>query len=184
MVDNRCKILLLALLLLFLWQEGGAQTVTRGDSLFVFPNRGMWNGRRGGDVKKQRDTKGVKPAAARKKKSVTKKKSSSDKAVTKVVKKSVRRTDSVTYERKYSLGDRVIMRGDSGADVKKVAEILVAELFIDEKNIPYTPGGKVLYDGELIRAVRIFQKVEGLYDDGMVGEPTVKSLRKRQSRKR
>lgn len=87
--------------------------------------------------------------------------------------------DSVEFTPvRYSLGDRVLMRGDSGNDVKKLAEIMVKHLYMDEKVIPYTDGGQVLYDGELVRAVKLFQKVSGLYDDGIVGETTIKALRK------
>ena len=90
-----------------------------------------------------------------------------------------KKSDSVVYaEKKIYLGDRVIMRGDSGADVKKLAEIMVKNLFIDEKDVPYTKSGAVLYDGELVRAVRLFQRSSGLYGDGIVGETTIKELRK------
>lgn len=90
-----------------------------------------------------------------------------------------KKSDSVVYaEKKIYLGDRIIMRGDSGADVKKLAEIMVKNLFIDEKDVPYTKSGAVLYDGELVRAVRLFQRSSGLYGDGIVGETTIKELRK------
>lgn len=89
------------------------------------------------------------------------------------------KNDSVKYTPiRYSLGDRVLMRGDSGADVKKLAEIMVKHLYIEETDVPYTAGGQVLYDGELMRAVKLFQKVSGLYDDGIVGTTTIKALRK------
>ena len=77
------------------------------------------------------------------------------------------------------MGERIIMRGDSGNDVKSVARILVRKLFLDEKEIIYTADGGVLYDGEIVRAVRLFQKVQGMYDDGMVGATTLKALRRR-----
>ena len=97
----------------------------------------------------------------------------------KVVKTKSTKSDSVKYsEKRIYLGDRVIMRGDTGADVKKLAEIMVKNLYIDEKDVPYTKSGSVLYDGELLRAVRLFQKVSGLYGDGIVGETTIKALRK------
>lgn len=99
--------------------------------------------------------------------------------VKRVVKAKSTKNDSVKYsEKRIYLGDRVIMRGDTGADVKKLAEIMVKSLYIDEKDVPYTKGGSVLYDGELLRAVRLFQKVSGLYGDGIVGETTIKALRK------
>lgn len=91
------------------------------------------------------------------------------------------RKSAVKYSgRRYRLGERVIMQGDSGNDVKSLANILVKRLFLDEKDIIYTADGGVLYEGEIVRAVRIFQKVSGLYDDGMVGTPTLKALRKKK----
>lgn len=132
-------------------------------------------------VKKQQTAK---RAAAKKKK----RKSPKAKAVVNAkdtVAKSVpkrvaeKRNDSVQYEERcYSLGDRIIMKGDSGADVKKLAEIMVKNLYLDENSIPYTRSGKVLYEGELLKAVKLFQKVSGLYDDGIVGTTTIKELRK------
>ena len=123
-------------------------------------------------VKKKPEPKVARKKPAAKKSSVAPKKVAAKAAVEK-------KTDSVAYsERKYSLGDRVIMRGDTGADVKKLAEIMVKNLYIDEKAVPYTKSGAVLYDGELLRAVKLFQKVSGLYDDGIVGTTTIKELRK------
>ena len=117
--------------------------------------------------------------------SVVKKSAPAKKNSKKAVKKSVKpkqvkkKTDSVKYAPiRYSLGDRVIMRGDSGKDVRKLAEIMVKHLFIEDSAVPYTKSGEVLYDGELVRAVKLFQKVSGLYDDGIVGETTIKALRK------
>ena len=121
-------------------------------------------------VKKQpkRAVSKKKKAAARK---VAKKPAPKAKAVNKI--------DSVKYiPPKYYLGDRVLMRGDSGADVKKLAEIMVKNLYMDENSVPYTVTGEVLYDNELLRAVKLFQKVSGLYEDGIVGETTIKALRK------
>lgn len=80
-------------------------------------------------------------------------------------------------EKRYRLGERVITRGDSGADVQTLAKMLVKRLFLDENDIIYTKNG-VLYEGEIIRAVRLLQKVSGLYEDGRVGTPTLKALRK------
>ena len=163
MVSNRCKYLLLVAvwlqsLLLLAAVEG-----VPCDTMFVFK-------------KMPADTVVVKKDA---KKSVAKKKAATKKkaAVKKVVKKS--KVDSVKFAPvRYSLGDRVIMHGDSGADVKKLAEIMVKHLYMEESAVIYTKGGTVLYDGELVRAVKLFQKVSGLYEDGMVGETTIKALRK------
>ena len=82
--------------------------------------------------------------------------------------------------RRYRLGERIIMRGDSGNDVKSLANILVKKLFLDEKSIIYTADGGVLYEGEIVRAVKLFQKVQGMFDDGIVGETTLKALRRRK----
>ena len=81
---------------------------------------------------------------------------------------------------KYKLGDRVIMRGDSGADVRSLANILVKRLFLDENDIIFTADGGALYEGAIIKAVRTFQKVAGLYEDGVVATTTLKALRKRK----
>ena len=70
------------------------------------------------------------------------------------------------------------MRGDSGKDVRKLAEIMVNNLYIDERQIVYTPTGLVLYDGELVKAVMRFQELNGFYPDGMVGKKLVKVLKK------
>lgn len=114
------------------------------------------------------------------KKTVAKKrKKKSEKKTTAAPRVKKSKSDSLCYEPvKYSLGDRVIMRGDTGADVKKLAEIMVKNLYLDEKDIPYTKSGLVLYDGELLRAFKLFQKVSGLYEDGIVGEAAIKELRK------
>lgn len=114
------------------------------------------------------------------KKGATKKKQQPKSAVKKApVKPARQKVDSVKFTAtKYYLGDRVLMRGDSGADVKKLAEIMVKNLYLDEKDVPYTTSGEVLYDKELLRSVKLFQKVSGLYDDGIVGETTIKELRK------
>ncbi len=180
MKDNSLRILLLVLLV-SISMHVDAQFNSR-DSLLRFSNRGIWSGKRTGgknvSEKKVATTKKSTKERGTSKKSSVKKKSKKDVSKRANTKKEPR-IDSVTYAPKYSLGDRVIMRGDYGPDVKKVADILVRNLFIDEKDIPYTSDGQVLYDGELVKAVRLFQKVEGLFDDGMIGETTVKKLRKR-----
>ena len=174
------KSVAIVVMLLFFVIPVSAQFNHKGDSLLRFTNRGIWDGKRGGAVAKKGD---VSKKATPAKKAVIKKDAAKAVKSSAAKKRSVR-NDSVVYTVRYSLGDRVIMRGDSGADVRKVAEILVRNLFIDEKDIPYTVTGEVLFDGELVRALKLFQKVEGLYEDGMVGEPTLKRLRKRSSRKR
>lgn len=87
--------------------------------------------------------------------------------------------DSVRFvQKEYSFGERVIMRGDSGKDVRKLAEILVNNLYIDEKQLLYTKSGALLYDGELVKAVMRFQEYNGFYPDGIVGKKLIKVLKK------
>lgn len=91
------------------------------------------------------------------------------------------KVDSLRYEPvKYRLGDRMIMRGDSGMDVRNVARILVKKLYIGEDSIIYTKDGGVLYDGDLVRAVKHFQEFNGLYPDGIISSEVVKALRRRK----
>ncbi len=158
MVSSRCKYLLLVAVWLQPLFLLAAVEGMPCDTMFVFK-------------KMPADTVVVKKDA---KKSVAKKKVATKKKAAK--KPGV---DSVKFAHvRYSLGDRVIMHGDSGADVKKLAEIMVKHLYMEESAVIYTKGGTVLYDGELVRAVKLFQKVSGLYEDGMVGETTIKALRK------
>lgn len=120
--------------------------------------------------------KKVKSAAAAKKK---------DKPSAGTVKKQSRsrehKIDSVEYQDgPYRLGDRIIMRGDSGADVRTVARILVNKIYMDEDSVIYLKNGDVLYDGELYRSVRRFQRLNGMHDDGIIGPTLIKALRKRK----
>lgn len=95
--------------------------------------------------------------------------------------RSVPEVDSLFFEPvAYRLGDRVIMRGDSGKDVRSVAKILVKKLYIGEDSIIYTKDGGVLYDGDLVRAVKHFQEFNGMYPDGIIGTEVVKALRRRK----
>lgn len=127
----------------------------------------------------------------RKSKVVKKKKRSAAKGDKKkskkaVAKKSARvkknKVDSVAYKpMKYSLGDRVIIPGDSGHDVRSVADILVKKLYMDEALIKYTEDGGVVYEGELVRALKYFQEFNGLYPDGIIGSDVIKALKKRKN---
>lgn len=127
----------------------------------------------------------------RKSKVVKKKKRSAAKGDKKkskkaVAKKSARvkknKVDSVAYKpMKYSLGDRVIIPGDSGHDVRSVADILVKKLYMDEALIKYTEDGGVVYEGELVRALKFFQEFNGLYPDGIIGSDVIKALKKRKN---
>lgn len=162
-----CKLLLFAVLLSVYPQMADAQLYRRGDSI-----RNVIRSVSGKDGLLERSD------AKRSSNKKSKKKSASSK------KHKANRIDSIAYVPKYRLGDRVIMRGDSGADVREVARILVLNLFIDEKDVPYTKSGMVLFDGELVKALKLFQKAEGMYDDGLISTPTIKALRKRNSAKR
>lgn len=133
-----------------------------------------------GDSVRLRKSKVVK----KKKRSAAKgDKKNGEKAVAKKsasVKKS--KVDSVAYKpMKYSLGDRVIMPGDSGSDVRSVADILVKKLYMDEALIKYTEDGGVVYEGELVRALKYFQEFNGLYPDGIIGSDVIKALKKRKN---
>ena len=89
--------------------------------------------------------------------------------------------DSVQYvPRKYTLGERVIMRGDSGHDVLSVAKILVKKLYLDEADIIYTPDGGAVYDGAMVKAILLFQEFNDFYKDGIIGRELIKALRKRK----
>ena len=59
-------------------------------------------------------------------------------------------------------GDRIRLQGRGCTKSLK-------KLFLEEKDIIHTADGGVLYDGEIVRAIKLFQKVSGIYDDGIVG---------------
>lgn len=89
--------------------------------------------------------------------------------------------DSLEYSVKtYRLGERVIMPGDSGRDVRSVAKILVNKIYISEEELIYTADGGVVYKGGLVRAVKHFQEFNGFYPDGIIGQDLIKALRKRK----
>lgn len=91
-----------------------------------------------------------------------------------------RRAAARELARKYKLGDRVIVRGDSGRDVRSVANILVKKLYIKPEAVIPTFDNGALYDGALYEAVIEFQKRKGLPADGRVTEKVIKELRKRK----
>lgn len=82
--------------------------------------------------------------------------------------------------RRYKLGDRVIVRGDSGRDVRSVANALVKKLYIDSEDVIPTFDRGALLDGELYDALLRFQKDKKLPVDGRVTKDVVKELRKRK----
>ena len=82
--------------------------------------------------------------------------------------------------RKYKLGERVIVRGDSGRDVRSVANALVKKLYINVEDVIPTFDNGALLDGELYDALLRFQKDKKLPADGRVTKDVVKELRKRK----
>ena len=82
--------------------------------------------------------------------------------------------------RKYKLGDRIIVRGDSGRDVRSVANALVKKLYINAEDVVPTFDNGALLDGELYDALLRFQKDKKLPVDGRVTKDVVKELRKRK----
>lgn len=181
MAGNGLRILLFAILLQLLSTTATAQFYQRKDSVAGILKRGVVVERSVSSAnsekpkKKSRNT----PRRVSKKKTVKKQKTKPDESKKDTVVARKSKSGIVYSGVKYRLGDRVIMRGDSGADVKSLANMLVKKLFLDEKDIIYTADGGVLYDGAIIKAVRSFQKVSGIYEDGMVGTPTLKALRRR-----
>ena len=130
------------------------------------------------EPKKKRKTAIAASDSLKPKRAVAKKKSTPKR----VQKSRVYKVDSVEYEAEpYRLGDRIIMRGDSGADVRTVASILVKKLYMDEDSIIYLENGDVLYEGELVRSVIRFQRLNGMHPDGIVGSALIKALRKRKN---
>ena len=170
---RRVRISFLVLLLLFVAQVSSAQFYRQNDSIARIVTKG---------VVREKPTLA---ADSQKKKEGKKKRSEKVQPERKQRKKEAAKVSpkkgQIKYTgRKYRLGERIIMRGDSGNDVRSMARILVDKLYLDEKDIIYTADGGVLYDGEIIRALRLFQKVSGIYDDGIVWMSTVKALRKRK----
>ena len=104
------------------------------------------------------------------------------KTLTKIVQANERTRRAAARElaRKYKLGDRVIVRGDSGRDVRSVANILVKKLYINADDVIPTFDNGALYDGVLYEAVVEFQKRKGLPADGRVTGKVVKELRRRK----
>ncbi len=125
------------------------------------------------------DTLRVKEAATTSEAKVEKHSSATAQKSAAVVKST--KVDSLSYlAPSYRLGERVIMPGDSGRDVRSVAKILVNKIYIDESELKYTADGGVVYEGRLVKAVKHFQEFNDLYPDGIIGHEVVKALRKRK----
>lgn len=165
---------ILLLLLLFFAQFVTAQSST-GESGVLGNSRTY--------KKVSGDTLRLRPSVVEKMEKEKKRKAKAEakaaKAKTPRVKKSP--VDSVQYvPRKYTLGERVIMRGDSGHDVLSVAKILVKKLYLDEADIIYTPDGGAVYDGAMVKAILLFQEFNDFYKDGIIGRELIKALRKKK----
>ena len=165
---------LLFFLFLFFSQVVSAQSLTNDES--VLKDSRVYR-------KVSGDTIRLRPSVVEK---MEKEEKRNTKAEAKVVKAKTPRVkkspiDSVQYTpRRYMLGERVIMRGDSGHDVLSVAKILVKKLYLDEADIIYTPDGGAVYDGAMVKAVLLFQKFNDFYEDGIIGRELIKELRKRK----
>ena len=105
-----------------------------------------------------------------------------DKVFAKVMQANGRARQKAARElaRRYKLGDRIIVRGDSGRDVRSVANALVKKLYIKPEDVTSTFDGGALLDGALFDALLRFQKDKRLPIDGKVSKDVVKELRRRK----
>ena len=168
------KKVLLFFLLLFFSQVVSAQSLT-GDKSVLGSSRTY--------KKVSGDTVRLRPSVVKKMEKDEKRKAKAEAKAVKPKTPRVKKSpiDSVQYTpRRYMLGERVIMRGDSGHDVLSVAKILVKKLYLDEADIIYTPDGGAVYDGAMVKAVLLFQKFNDFYEDGIIGRELIKALRKRK----
>ena len=180
MIDFFLRVFFL-LVLSVLWQPVCAQSVS-GDAGKVVSSQ-KYRKVSGEEVRLREDKKEKEKAGKKKKpKSVKSKKKSKSKAKTKEKKKGGAKVNSLVYEPvRHSLGDRVIMLGDSGRDVRSVARILVKKLYMTEDSIIYTQDGGVRYEGDMVRAIKHFQEFNGFYPDGIIGHDLIKALRKKKN---
>ena len=168
------KKVLLFFLLLFFSQVVSAQSLTGDEG--VLSNSRTYK-------KVSGDTVRLRPSVVKKMEKDEKRKAKAEAKAAKPKTPRVKKSpiDSVQYTpRRYMLGERVIMRGDSGHDVLSVAKILVKKLYLDEADIIYTPDGGAVYDGAMVKAVLLFQKFNDFYEDGIIGSELIKALRKRK----
>lgn len=180
MIDFFLRVFFL-LVLSVLWQPVCAQSVS-GDAGKVVSSQ-KYRKVSGEEVRLREDKKEKEPGA-KKKKEKRKKKGKSKKGASsgsRSGKRAAAKVDSLAYEQvRYSLGDRVIMVGDSGRDVRSVARILVKKLYMTEDSVIYTQDGGVRYEGDIVRAIKHFQEFNGFYPDGIIGHDLIKALRKRK----
>lgn len=71
----------------------------------------------------------------------------------------------------YSLGDRTIKSGIYGADVNKLAELLVSKYYL-KRNSVTKKSGYSLYDANMSAAIKHFQRDAGLKPSGTVDNTT------------
>ena len=71
----------------------------------------------------------------------------------------------------YSLGDRTIKSGIYGADVNKLAELLVSKYYL-KRNSVTKKSGYTLYDANMSAAIKHFQRDAGLTASGTVDNTT------------
>ena len=71
----------------------------------------------------------------------------------------------------YSLGDRTIKSGIYGADVNKLAELLVSKYYL-KRNSVTKKSGYTLYDTNMSTAIKHFQRDAGLTPSGTVDNAT------------
>lgn len=75
----------------------------------------------------------------------------------------------------YSLGDRTIKSGIYGADVNKLAELLVSKYYL-KRNSVSKKSGYTLYDANMSAAIKHFQRDAGLTVSGTVDNATSVAL--------
>lgn len=180
MVNRSTLLLVLLLMALLMPQVAEAQfspgSVSKGGAVKEYR-------RVSGDSMRVRASKVEKKSTKGKSKGKGKVAAKKKTAPQKSVQEKPLRIDSVMYQPvRYSLGDRVIMVGDCGHDVRTVAVILVKKLYMDEKQLIYADDGAVLYDGELVDALKRFQEFNGLYPDGIIGTEVIKALRRKKDK--
>ena len=127
------------------------------------------------------NTLGSRIAAYRKAKGLTQEELA-DKVFAKVMQANGRARRNAARELacRYKLGDRIIVRGDSGRDVRSVANALVKKLYIKPEDVMPTFDGGALLDGALFDALLRFQKDKRLPIDGKVSKDVIKELRRRK----
>lgn len=76
----------------------------------------------------------------------------------------------------YTLGSRTLNKDLYGADVKLLTDNLVKCEYLDKSKVKTNYSGYVVYDENVVDAVRRFQKDMGLTTDGIAGTTTITKL--------